>query len=101
VRPLLCPTPAGKLLDGEGRPYFLWDVDLTIEELRERLGDADAEVAAYWAAKVMRQAKPDDALMLVTPQQILERWDLVRPYLGRSAPFWSWLVGRWREACVA
>jgi hypothetical protein len=33
-----------------GRPYFLWDCGLTLEEFRERLESPDPEVRAYLVA---------------------------------------------------
>ena len=38
---MLSFTPPERLTDARGRPYFLWDCDLTIEELRARLEDPD------------------------------------------------------------
>ncbi len=29
---MLCPTPPEKLCDARGRPYFLWDNELTLAE---------------------------------------------------------------------
>jgi hypothetical protein len=35
------------MVDANGRPYFLWDEDLTIDRFRARLMDPDLEVRAY------------------------------------------------------
>ncbi len=51
----LNPTPPDLLTDRAGRPYFAWDLDLTLEEFRARLVDPDPEVRAYFLAKAMRQ----------------------------------------------
>ncbi|MES2640514.1 MAG: hypothetical protein V4850_13560 [Myxococcota bacterium] len=50
----LNPTPVEKLCDAQGRPSFLWDNDLTLAELRERLESDDLDVAAYWLGTTMR-----------------------------------------------
>jgi hypothetical protein len=34
---MLNPTPKDKLLDSQGRPYFLWDCDMTLEEFQRGL----------------------------------------------------------------
>ena len=34
---MLMPTPPHLLLDREGRPYFLWDIDMTLDELKEKI----------------------------------------------------------------
>ncbi len=94
---MLNPTPVNVLLDERRRPYFLWDVDVTLDELRARLADPDEDVRAYWLGKVMRQAKPDDVLQLVRLGRITEEWPRVERYLGRSRPFWAWLIHAYGE----
>ena len=37
VMSALNPTPARLLVDEKGRPYFLWDVDMTLAEFQRRL----------------------------------------------------------------
>ena len=66
------PTPPHLLVDQQGRPYFLWDVDLTLTEFRERLSSDDPGMRQHFLAKLMRQAKPDDAVTLTTPQAIAD-----------------------------
>ncbi len=85
------------MLDREGRPYFLWDCDLTLARFQELLGDPDPEVRAYLIGKLMRQAKPDDVFQFVTIGDIEAHWPLLERYLGRTREFWTWLLGRWRE----
>lgn len=46
----------GEIVDGRARPYFLSDVDMTLEEFRLRLRDPDPEVRAYLVGKLLRQA---------------------------------------------
>jgi len=36
---MLNPTPPERLVDPQGRPYFLWDVDITLEEFQRGLQD--------------------------------------------------------------
>jgi hypothetical protein len=93
---LLAPTPPDRMVDVKGRPYFLWDEDLTIDGFRARLGDPDPEVRAYYLGKLMRQAKPDDVFTFVTLREIKALFPLVVRYLGRSREFWTWLLGRWK-----
>lgn len=89
---MLNPTPPDRLVDRLGRPTFLWDTDLTLEALRERLGSPDVDVRAYWAGTVLREARPDDALTLVPLDRIREDWSHLQPYLGRSRAFWIWYL---------
>ena len=38
---MLSPTPPEKMVDTQGRPYFLWDCDMTLDEFRQGLADPD------------------------------------------------------------
>jgi hypothetical protein len=84
------------LVDAKGRPYFLWDCDLSLEQFRARLTDADPDVRAYLIAKLMRQAKPDDVFSFVTLAEIRALWARVEPQLGQTRAFWSWLLDLWK-----
>ncbi len=92
---VLAPTPTDRLLDARGRPYFLWDDDMTADELRARLADPDPEVRAYFLGKLMRQAKPDDVFTFASLHEIVEQFPTVERYLGKSREFWTWLLERW------
>jgi len=92
---MLNPTPADKMVDLEGHPYFLWDCDMTLTELQRGLQDTDPEVRAYLVAKLMRQAKPDDVFTFVSPKEIRELWPHLERYLGTTRPFWTWLFEAW------
>lgn len=85
------------MVDAQGRPYFLWDVDMSLAEFERRLREGEAAERAYLIGKVMRQAKPDDALQFVTPQQIATSWPSLVRYLGRSREFWIWLLDEWER----
>jgi hypothetical protein len=90
-------TPPHTLTDGLGRPYFLWDCDLTLADFRARLQDENPDVRAYFLAKAMRQARPDDVFQFVTVEQIRESWTRVARHLGQTRPFWTWLLDTWER----
>lgn len=92
---LLAFTPPDRLVDAQGRPYFLWDAELTLEEFRRGLRGPDPEARAYLVAKLMRQAKPDDVFQFVSLEEIGRLWPRLQLHLGRTAPMWSWLLQRW------
>lgn len=85
------------MLDAQGRPYFLWDMDMTLEELERTLKTAARPVREYLIGKLMRQAKPDDALQFVSAQEMAAAWPGVVRYLGRSREFWTWLLDEWKR----
>jgi len=93
---MLNPTPDSELVDALGRPYFLWDCDMTLAQLEAGLADPDPEVSAYLAGKVLRQAKPDDALRFVPLPTLAARWSEITRYLGDKRDFWAWLVSEWQ-----
>jgi hypothetical protein len=93
----LNPTPPQMLADARGRPYFLWDLDLTIEAFRDRLRDPDLDVRSYFVAKLMRQAKPDDVFTFVSAREIRELWPRLVPILGQTREFWTWLFETWER----
>jgi hypothetical protein len=90
-------TPRERLLDPQGRPYFLWDSDTTLAAYLELLRHPDPEVRAYMIGKTMRQAKPDDVFQFITLSEIEALWPEIVPYLGKSREFWIWLLCTWRE----
>jgi hypothetical protein len=91
---MLSPTPRASLTDRQGRPYFLWDVDLSLDEFRERLRSPERGVRDFFLAKLLRQAKPDDALQFVTLAEIATSWPRIELQLGRQRDFWRWLLAR-------
>jgi len=91
----LFPTPPDRLVDAAGRPYFLWDCDMTLAEFELRLRQAGRPGKAYLVGKLMRQARPDDVFSFVTVTEIVELWPDLERYLGRERPFWRWLLEYW------
>ena len=89
---MLSPTPEGKLCDSRGRPYFLWDCDVTLAGLREHLDAPDDARRSYWLAKVMRQAKPDDAIVVAGTEEMRRLWPYIERSLGRVREFWKWYL---------
>jgi hypothetical protein len=95
---MLAPTPREQLVDPQGRPYFLWDVDMTLDEFERALRDEPTPARSYLIGKLMRQAKPDDALQYVSAQEMADLWPSIERHLGKTRPFWTWLLEQW-ERC--
>ena len=95
---VLNPTRKDLLTDEQGRPYFLWDVDLTLDAFRSNLRTRGRAERAYLVGKLMRQAKPDDVFELVTLAEVRDLWPDLVGYLGRTREFWTWLLGAWETA---
>jgi hypothetical protein len=88
---------ATDLTDGLAVPYFLWDEPLTVDELRRRLAGGDEEERVRLAAKVMREARFDEAVKLVPVADIVAHYPRLRRNLGRRLAFWDFLMGEWRS----
>ena len=91
---MLAPTPLERLCDANGRPYFLWDVDMSMDEWRALTESADPNERAYWMARALRDAKPDDALTFFALDDIVAIWPLAKRFIGRQRAFWVWYLGR-------
>jgi hypothetical protein len=85
------------LSDGSGVPYFLWDEPLTLDELRRRLAGDDAEERVRLGAKVMREARFDEAVALFPVAEIVANYPRLRRNLGRRLAFWDFLIAEWRS----
>lgn len=78
------------------RPYFLWDEDLSIQELKQRLQGGDAAERLRLLAKLLREARDSDVWQFVTPEEVAAALPSIRHRLGRRLGFWEFLIGGWR-----
>src|SRR5688572_27311209 len=92
---VLAPTPRDLLTDARGRPYFLWDCDMSLADFEEFLRSGDRARRARLVGKLMRQAKPDDVFTFVTLSEIAELWPELERFLGRTREFWTWWMQQW------
>ena len=83
------------MVDSQGRPYFLWDVDMTLARFQDQLRSGDRATRVYAIAKLMRQARPDDVFTFVTLDQIRDAWGDVQKDLGKTRLFWEWILRAW------
>lgn len=83
---------------GDRRPYFLWDEDVSIDELRAVLaGKQGPEERLRLLGKLLREARDTDVWEFVTPEDVARALpDLVRR-LGRRRRFWEFLIDGWRQ----
>lgn len=88
------PTPPELLLGPDGSPYWLWDHPLPLEAYIAKLRSPDPEEAAYWLAKGLREAKPDDMMQLVSLAEVAAAWPRIERHLGRQRALWRWWLER-------
>jgi len=83
--------------DPDAQPYFVWDVPVTVGEVRRLLRDPDERTRALWTARVMREARYPDVWRFLNIADVVERFSLVRRHLGRARRFWEFLIDGWRD----
>ncbi len=92
------PRALGTNLDDpETRPWFLWDEDMSVGELRQVLADEGHPRWPELAAKVMREARDDQVWLFLPVERVASRYPDLAPPLGRRRPFWDYLLAAWRR----
>jgi hypothetical protein len=89
-------TPRDVMLDPQRRPYFLWDMDMTIDDFERAIAQPSSPERSYLIGKLMRQAKPDDMFQFLTLQQVADLWPSVE-LPGQIAARWDWLLEQWES----
>jgi hypothetical protein len=81
---------------GDHRPYFLWDEDVSIDELRALLAGPDGPARDRMLGKMLREARDLDVWSFVTPEEVARALPRLERRLGRRAAFWRFLIDGWR-----
>jgi hypothetical protein len=81
---------------GDQRPYFLWDEDISIDELRALLAGPDGPARDRMLGKMLREARDLDVWSFVTPEEVARALPRLERRLGRRAAFWRFLIDGWR-----
>jgi hypothetical protein len=79
----------------EERPYFLWDEERTVGELRRELASASPERKAQLLGKILREARDPDVWAFTQPEEVRDLFPMIERYLGRRRAFWRYLVAAW------
>ena len=79
------------------RPYFLWDEDVSVAELRAILKGPPTELRDRALAKMLREARDIDVWSFVTPAEVAQALPRIERRLGRRAAFWRFLIDGWKE----
>ena len=84
------------LAQAERRPYFFWDEDTSIEELRAGLERGTPEERLRLLAKMLREARDTDVWLFVKPQEVADALPRLAAHLGRRRSFWEYVIDRFR-----
>lgn len=82
---------------GDARPYFLWDEDVTIDELHAVLAGPDDARRDRLLGKMLREARDLDVWYFVRPQEVARALPRLARRLGRRLQFWEFLIDGWRD----
>ncbi len=82
---------------GELRPYFLWDEDVSIDELLVVLKGSDPVARDRLFGKMLREARDLDVWAFVTPTDVANALPRLRRRIGRRFGFWCFLIDGWRS----
>ena len=83
--------------NGDLRPYFLWDEDVSIAELHQLLAGADGPRRDQVLAKMLREARDLDVWHFVRPSEVARVLPRLQRRLGRRYAFWNFLIEGWRR----
>lgn len=85
------------LSEGDKRPYFLWDEDISVDELKIALRNGPEAQRLRLLGKMLREARDIDVWRFVTPQEVARALPSLSRRLGRRRGFWQFLIRGWRE----
>lgn len=79
------------------RPYFLWDEDVSIDELHRVLAGPDSPRRDQLLGKMLREARDIDVWYFVRPVEVARVLERLKRRLGRRYGFWRFLIEGWRS----
>jgi hypothetical protein len=80
----------------DARPYFLWDEDVSVDELHRVLRGPASWERDRLLGKMLREARDTDVWEFVRPTDVAEALPRIVRRLGRRAGFWRFLIDGWR-----
>lgn len=86
------------LSDPTARPYFLWDEDISVAELRAALtAGRNEHERLRLMGKLLREARDSDVWHFVTPSDVAAALPVLGRRLGRRRRFWQFLIEGWQR----
>lgn len=79
------------------RPYFIWNADLTEQDVRDILTGDDDYAREQMIGHIVRNARFEDIWKYVTIQDVLDNWRVVRGFLWPPSlrEVWAWALQVW------
>jgi hypothetical protein len=97
---MLRPTTP-RLLMLDAVPYFLWDLGLSVSELRRQLAGEDPPRPEAsrddLIARILREANSRDVWLFLDWPAIEDAWPRIQHRLGRARGVWQMMLDRHRD----
>ncbi len=81
----------------DARPYFLWDEDVSIAELKAVLAAGPSATRDRLMGKMLREARDVDVWHFTTPTEVALNMERLQRRIGRRYAFWAFLINGWRS----
>lgn len=78
-------------------PVIGWDLPGGDSEAQALLDAHDPDVRAWAHGRLLREARPKQAIARLGHSVIADGLSEMTPYLGAKRMFWQWLVEDWRQ----
>jgi hypothetical protein len=85
------------LSEGSKRPYFLWDEDGSIDELKAVMRNGPESDRLRLLGKMLRESRDIDVWTFVSPEEVARALPELGRRLGRRRAFWEFLIKGWRD----
>jgi hypothetical protein len=79
------------------RPYFLWDEDTSIADVRSAIAVGVGYDHDRLLGKMLREARDIDVWHFTTPAHVAAHLERLQRIVGRRYAFWRYLIDGWRQ----
>jgi hypothetical protein len=91
------PPTTPRLLEPSTVPYFLWDLGMSVADLRTALAAPPSRARDELIARLLREANSRDVWLFLDWATIVEAWSRIERRLGRARGVWTRMRERWLE----
>ena len=91
------PPTTARLFEPSVVPYFLWDLGMTVAELRSVLAGGVSRSRDELVARILREANTRDVWLFLDWATIEEAWSRIERRLGRARGVWEMMRRRRQE----
>src|SRR5580704_1593280 len=90
----MLPPTTTRLLEPDAVPYFLWDIGISVTELKRALAAPTSRARDELIARILREANSRDVWLFLDWAAIEEAWPRIERRLGRARGVWTMMRER-------